>query len=80
MRSRLLLFLLLAVTALTVSAEDKKTPWKMSGQLEEACSCNAACPCWFGSSPTRPQCSGGFAIFIDKGSYGNVPLDGMNAK
>ena len=45
MRSRLLLFLLLAVTALTVSAEDKKTPWKMSGQLEEACSCNAACPC-----------------------------------
>lgn len=79
MRSRLLLSLLLVVTAFTVTAEDKKAPWKMSGQLEEACSCNAACPCWFGSSPTHPQCSGGFAIFIDKGSYGNVKLDGLGA-
>ncbi|HEY4228806.1 MAG TPA: DUF1326 domain-containing protein [Thermoanaerobaculia bacterium] len=83
MRSRLFfLSLLLAVTALTVSAEEKeakKTPWKMSGQLEEACSCNAACPCWFGSSPTHSQCNGGFAVFIDKGSYGSVPLDGLGA-
>jgi hypothetical protein len=83
MRSRIfLLSLLLAVTALTVRAAEKdakKTPWKMSGQLEEACSCNAACPCWFGSSPTHSQCNGGFALFIDKGSYGNVSLDGLGA-
>ena len=79
MRSRLLLALLLAVTALTVAAEDKKTPLNVSVQLEEACSCNAACPCWFGSLPSHPQCSGGFAIFIDKGSYGNVSLDGLGA-
>ena len=78
MRSRALLAALLAVVALTVSAEDKK-PWKMSGKLEEACSCNAACPCWFGSKPTHSQCNGGFAIFIDKGSYGGVPLDGLGA-
>jgi hypothetical protein len=77
MRSRLLPVVLLVVTALTVFAEDKKTPWKMSGQLEEACSCNAACPCWFGSMPTHPQCSGGFVLFIDKGSYGSVSLDGL---
>jgi len=77
MRSRVLLIVLLVVTALTVVAEEKKPSWKMSGQLEEACSCNAACPCWFGSKPTRSQCSGGFALFIDKGSYGNVPLDGL---
>ncbi len=77
MRSRVLLIVLLVVTALTVVAEEKKPSWKMSGQLEEACSCNAACPCWFGSKPTHPQCSGGFALFIDKGSYGNVPLDGL---
>lgn len=80
MRSRMLLSVLLAITALTVNAaekEAKKAPWKMSGQLEEACSCNAACPCWFGSSPTHAQCNGGFALFIDKGSYGNVPLDGL---
>ena len=79
MRTRFLLAILLVVTAVTVVAEDKKPSWKMSGQLEEACSCNAACPCWFGSKPTHSQCSGGFALFIDKGTYGNVPLDGLGA-
>ena len=80
MRSRSVLVILLLLTALSVFAEEKKTaPWKMSGQLEEACSCNAACPCWFGSKPTRMSCSGGFALFIDKGSYGDVSLDGLGA-
>jgi hypothetical protein len=77
MRSRVLLILLSLVTAAAVFAQENKPAWKMSGQLEEACSCNAACPCWFGSMPTRAQCSGGFVLFIDKGSYGNVPLDGL---
>lgn len=75
----LILTVLLALTALNVFAEEKKTPWKMSGQLEEACSCDAACPCWFDSKPTRMNCSGGFALFIDKGNYGNVSLDGLGA-
>ncbi len=80
MRSRSVLVILSLLTALSVFAEEKKTaPWKMSGQLEEACSCNAACPCWFGSKPTRMSCSGGFALFIDKGSYGDVSLDGLGA-
>ncbi|HYB52335.1 MAG TPA: DUF1326 domain-containing protein [Thermoanaerobaculia bacterium] len=79
MRARSLLLLLLAALALPVLADEKKTQWKMSGQLEEACSCDAACPCWFGSKPTKMNCSGGFALFIDKGSYGNVPLDGLGA-
>ena len=30
-------------------------------------------------SPTQMNCSGGFALFIDKGSYGNVQLDGLGA-
>ncbi len=77
MRLRVLSAVLLLVAALTAVADEKKPSWKMSGQLEEACSCNAACPCWFGSKPTRSQCNGGFALFIDKGSYGNVPLDGL---
>lgn len=77
MRSRVLLILLSVVSAAAVFAQENKPPWKMSGQLEEACSCNAACPCWFGSMPTRAQCSGGFVLFIDHGSYGNVPLDGL---
>src|SRR3982074_2154457 len=79
MRSRFCIATVLVVTALTVVAEDKKTWWKMSGQLEEACSCDAACPCWFDSKPTKMNCSGGVAPFIPKGSYGTVPLDGLGA-
>jgi hypothetical protein len=55
----------------------KKVPWKISGQLEEACSCSAACPCWFGSMPTRMNCAGTQVIFIDKGHFGSVRLDGL---
>jgi hypothetical protein len=64
----------------TLSATDApkdKTPWKITGQLEEACSCDAACPCWFGSKPTKMTCGGGQVLFIEKGNYGNVRLDGL---
>lgn len=54
-----------------------KTPWKITGQLEEACSCDAACPCWFDSKPTKMTCSGGQVLFIQKGNYGKVRLDGL---
>lgn len=74
-----LAFLLAGSAASLRAADEKKTPWKVSGQLEEACSCDAACPCWFDSKPTKMNCSGGFALFIDKGSYGSVPLDGLGA-
>jgi len=54
-----------------------KTPWKITGQLEEACSCDAACPCWFNSKPTKMTCSGGQVLFIEKGTYGKTKLDGL---
>jgi hypothetical protein len=54
-----------------------KTLWKITGQLEEACSCDAACPCWFDSKPTKMTCSGGEVLFIQKGTYGKVKLDGL---
>ena len=72
-----------SLAALPAFAQDKKeaksTPWKMSGQLEEACSCDAACPCWFDSKPTKMNCSGGFALFIDKGYLRRRSLDGLGA-
>src|SRR5262249_15236493 len=49
-----------------------------SGKMEEACTCNAACPCWFGNKPTKMSCAGGEALFIDHGNYGNVKLDGLS--
>ena len=54
-----------------------KTPWKITGQLEEACSCDAACPCWFNSKPTKMTCGGGQVLFIQKGNYGKTKLDGL---
>lgn len=55
----------------------KKTPWKITGQLEEACLCNSACPCWFNSLPSKMQCGGGQVVFIEKGHHGKVNLAGL---
>ena len=59
------------------SSSEAKTPWKISGELEEACSCRPACPCWFKSNPSRMTCDGVQAIFVLKGHYGKTPLDGL---
>src|SRR5437867_11141769 len=58
-------------------AAASKTPWKISGELEEACSCRPACPCWFKSLPSRMTCDGAQIICISKGKYGKVSLDGL---
>ena len=78
--SRLLSLIIIALAAtftLGASNETKKVSWKITGQLEEACSCAAACPCWFDSKPTRTTCGGNQVLFIQKGNYGNVKLDGL---
>lgn len=54
-----------------------KVRWKVSGELEEACSCRAACPCWFKSLPSRMTCDGAQLIFITRGYYGKTSLDGL---
>src|SRR3954469_21205429 len=56
---------------------EAKPSWKVSGELEEACSCRAACPCWFKSLPSRMTCDGMQVIVIDKGRYGKTSLDGL---
>ena len=63
--------------ALPAGAAEKKPSWKITGQLEESCSCNAACPCWFDSLPTRMNCGGNQVLFIKHGHYGKTPLDGL---
>jgi hypothetical protein len=70
--------LLIDVAPVRAANEPKDTtPWKITGQLEEACSCDAACPCWFNSKPTKMTCGGGQVLFIQKGNYGKVNLDGL---
>src|SRR5215472_8571 len=63
-----------------LAAEEKaesKPSWKIAGDLEEACSCRPACPCWFKSKPSRMTCDGVQAVFISKGKYGKTSLDGL---
>jgi hypothetical protein len=66
----------LAAFALTATAAEKVS-WKLSGELEEACSCNPACPCWFKSLPSRMTCDGAQIVIINKGRYGKINLDGL---
>lgn len=56
---------------------EAKPHWKISADLEEACSCRPACPCWFKSQPSRMTCDGVQAVFIEKGQYGKTRLDGL---
>jgi len=59
------------------AAAASKTSWTVTGELEEACSCRPGCPCWFKSLPSRMTCDGAQIIFITKGHYGKVPLEGL---
>jgi hypothetical protein len=71
---------LVTCSAVVSSAADAKpaTPaWKISADLEEACSCRPACPCWFKSKPSRMTCDGVQVVFISKGKYGKTSLDGL---
>ncbi len=52
--------------------------WKLTGTYFEACNCEAACPCIFTSPPTDGDCKALVAWHIDKGSYADTSLDGLN--
>lgn len=53
--------------------------WKVTGTYFEACNCAVACPCFFMSAPTEENCTAVIAWHIDKGNFGKVALDGLNA-
>ncbi|HUL51157.1 MAG TPA: DUF1326 domain-containing protein [Candidatus Nitrosotalea sp.] len=69
-------FIALVASGNTLAAAGKVS-WKISAELEEGCSCRAACPCWFKSLPSRMTCDGLQAVFITRGHYGKVSLDGL---
>src|SRR6266480_7367140 len=69
-------FVLAAIFNHAAKAEAKPA-WKVAGELEEACSCRPACPCWFKSLPSRMTCDGAQIIFIKKGHYGKIPPEGL---
>ena len=60
------------------------TGWQLSGDYFENCNCNVVCPCLISpappltSRPTQGVCDVALAFHIDRGSYGQVALDGLN--
>jgi hypothetical protein len=53
-------------------------PWTLAGQVLVACNCDWGCPCNFNARPTTGKCEGGWTWHVEKGTYGNVRLDGLN--
>ena len=58
-------------------ASTQKVKWSMEADYFQACNCDYGCPCEFEAPPTPGYCEGMGAWMINKGSYGNVPLNGL---
>lgn len=52
--------------------------WSLTGTYFETCNCEAVCPCVFLSPQSEADCTALVAWHIDKGSFGDVALDGLN--
>lgn len=51
--------------------------WSMEADYFQACNCDYGCPCEFEAPPTQGFCDGIGAWRINRGSYGDVSLDGL---
>lgn len=51
--------------------------WSIKADYSESCCCAVACPCIFGSAPTRGYCDWNGLFEIKKGHFGDVNLDGI---
>jgi hypothetical protein len=54
-------------------------PWRISGDLTEACTCSVPCTCNFGEAPSPySHCYALWSLDIQKGEHGSVKLDGLH--
>ena len=51
--------------------------WSIEADYLQACSCDYGCPCEFEAPPSRGFCEGAGVYRINRGSYGDVSLDGL---
>lgn len=52
--------------------------WRIRGPEIANCNCDWGCPCQFNALPTRGNCRAMTAMHIEKGHFGDVPLDGLS--
>ena len=55
----------------------KLVEWSMQGVEFGHCNCALGCPCQFNSLPTHGDCRALTFVQIEKGRFGDVPLDGL---
>lgn len=60
-----------------VTAPASPEEWMFEANYVDACSCDMACPCIFGGSPTHGYCRGATLVEILDGHYGEVDLSGV---
>jgi hypothetical protein len=54
--------------------------WNISVQYVETCNCDFVCPCILGQMAVRPSkgsCTFAMAMQVERGSFGDVPLNGL---
>lgn len=51
--------------------------WRIKGIEFAACNCDWGCPCQFNALPSKGHCTGGLAMKIDEGFFGDTKLDGV---
>jgi hypothetical protein len=54
------------------------TTWELSGTVGVACNCDYGCPCNFNALPSKGKCEGQWTWHVDRGTWGEIPLDGLN--
>ncbi len=64
------------MTAMVTSAGSEE--WAIKADYTGSCSCNPACPCFFGSPSTLGHCDDAGLVEIKQGHYGGVRLDGIS--
>jgi hypothetical protein len=52
--------------------------WYVEGVSFGSCNCDYGCPCQFERRPTHGTCLGFEVLRIDRGRFGDVPLDGLH--
>ena len=51
--------------------------WRIEGTHVVNCNCDFGCPCQYVGRPTDGTCKAVVGFRIDKGNYGDTPLDGL---
>ena len=53
------------------------TTYSLEGQILEACSCNAPCPCWIGDDPDGGDCDSFVAYHVERGEVLGLDVSGL---